>query len=298
MHYLILGGGISPEKEVSHRSATAVKQALEALNHTVTYIDPETTSVDEIILQAKASDGVFPILHGIGGEDGSLQVIFEKEGIPYFGPRPDACRDTFDKADFKRILEKHTIPTPRWNVVSEHSFTDDPLTKEPFVLKPISGGSSIDTFIIRELPYDAAPLNEALSRYGTMMIEELIEGSEVTVGILEDTALPVIEIIPPADQDFDYENKYNGATKELCPPVNVSDASQALSQKLALEAHRVTNCGSISRTDIMIDKQGNQFVIDTNTIPGLTNQSLYPKAALVAGYSWTELVETFTRLVK
>jgi len=297
MHYLILGGGISPEKEVSHRSAHAVQRALEALGHTVTYSDPEFVTTEEIMTLAKSSDGVFPILHGIGGEDGSIQTMLEKESIPYFGPRPEACRNTFDKADFKRLLEQHAIPTPRWNVISEEALVTEPLAQEPFVLKPISGGSSIDTFIVRSLPFDDTPLKEALSRYGSMIIEELIDGTEVTVGILENTALPVIEIIPPANQDFDYENKYNGATQELCPPVSVSEERQAASQKLALEVHLVTQCVHISRTDIMIDKNGNQFVIDTNTIPGLSDQSLYPKAALTAGYSWNDLVNIFTRFV-
>jgi len=298
MHYLILGGGISPEKSVSHRSAAAVQRALEALGHTVTYKDPEDTPLEEIITLGKSSDGVFPILHGIGGEDGSIQEVFDKAGIAYFGPRPQACHETFDKAHFKRILEKNGIPTPRWNVITEDELAVEPLAKEPFVLKPISGGSSIDTFIVRTLPFNETPLKEALSRYGTMIIEELIDGSEVTVGVLENVALPVIEIIPPTNQDFDYENKYNGATQELCPPVNVSDEQQAESQKLALEAHLVTQCHHLSRTDIMIDKKGNQFVIDTNTIPGLTDQSLFPKAAAVAGYSWNELVDKFRQLVE
>lgn len=298
MQYIVLGGGTSPEKDVSHRSATAVKEALEALGHRVTYLDPARTPVDELILLAKSSDGVFPILHGDGGEDGSIQTTLEANGIPYFGPRPDACFNTFDKAIFKKILEENGIPTPAWNIISAKELTSEPLTQRPFVLKPINGGSSIDTFIIRSLPYDANPLLEALSRYETMLIEELIDGTEVTVGILEDTALPVIEIIPPTDQDFDYENKYNGATKEHCPPVTVPAEAQLLAQKLALGAHKVTYCGILSRTDILIDKNGNQFVIDTNTIPGLTNQSLYPKAALVAGYNWNELVEKFTKLVK
>lgn len=298
MHYLLLGGGISPEKSVSHRSASAVQQALETLGHTVTYKDPEFTSIEEIVELGKASDGVFPILHGIGGEDGVIQEVFEKEGIAYFGPRPAACRETFDKADFKQLLEEKNLPTPRWNVISQEELKTEPLAQEAFVLKPISGGSSIDTFIIRSLPYDSAPLEEALARYGTMMIEELIDGTEVTVGVLEDTALPVIEIVPPADQDFDYENKYNGATQELCPPVSVPQDQQIESQRLALEAHRITHCGHLSRTDIMIDKNGNQYIIDTNTIPGLTNQSLFPKAAAVAGYNWTELVERFTQLVE
>lgn len=298
MQYIVLGGGTSPEKDVSHRSATAVKEALEALGHGVTYLDPAHTPIDELILLAESSDGVFPILHGEGGEDGSIQSLLETHGINYFGPRPDACFNTFDKAIFKKILEENGIPTPTWNVISAKELITEPLTQRPFVLKPINGGSSIDTFIVRSPPYDTEPLLEALSRYETMLIEELIDGTEVTVGVLEATALPVIEIIPPADQDFDYENKYNGATKEHCPPVTVSTEAQQRAQKLALDAHLVTNCGAVSRTDILIDKNGNQFVIDTNTIPGLTNQSLYPKAALVAGYNWNELVATFTQLVK
>lgn len=298
MHYLILGGGISPEKSVSQRSAKAVQQALEALGHTVTYLDPEGVSSEELIRTAKSCDGVFPILHGVGGEDGSIQALFEQAHVPYFGPRPEACYATFDKAEFKRLLEKEGLPTPRWNIISADQLKDEPLAEQPFVLKPISGGSSIDTFIIRSLPYDAAPLKEALSRYGTMLIEELIEGDEVTVGILEDVALPVIEIIPPSNQDFDYENKYNGATQELCPPQHISEEVQAAAQKLALEAHLLTKCHALSRTDILINKDGELFVIDTNTIPGLTGQSLFPKAAAVAGYSWTELVKKFTQLVK
>ncbi|MGV9001989.1 MAG: D-alanine--D-alanine ligase family protein [Candidatus Saccharimonadaceae bacterium] len=298
MQYLVLGGGISPEKDVSTRSATAVQQALEHLGHTVVYQDPEGLSMEKIVQLAKSTDGVFPILHGVGGEDGSIQAYLEKENIPYFGPSAASCDTTFDKDHFKRILEKNDVPTPKWNVVSADQFATEPLTKGPFVLKPINGGSSIDTFIIRSLPFDDTPLLEALSRYGTMLIEECISGTEITVGVLEDTALPVIEIIPPENQDFDYENKYNGATQELCPPKNVSLSLQEKAQALALAAHKATNCRHLSRTDILINSTGELFVIDTNTIPGLTNQSLFPKAAATAGYDWTALVEQFTQLIK
>jgi len=298
MHYLVLGGGISPEKEVSTRSATQVARALEQLSHTVTYLDPSEVSTDEIIQTARQLDGVFPILHGVGGEDGSIQLLLEQEGIPFFGPNEVSCRDTFDKTDFKRLLETHGVPTPRWNVINADELTTEPLAQEPFVLKPIIGGSSIDTFVIRSLPFNDAPLREALARYGTMLIEELIEGTEITVGVLEETALPVIEIIPPQDEEFDYENKYNGETQELCPPLNVAAKLQLKAQEVALHAHRVTHCRHLSRTDIMINKAGKLFVIDTNTIPGLTNQSLFPKAAVEAGYTWESLVEKFTQLLK
>ncbi len=297
MHYLVLGGGISPEKEVSLRSAAAVRNALETLGHTVTQLDPEYTPLTELLSVANTTDGAFPILHGIGGEDGAIQAHLEEENIPYFGPSLASCAATYDKADFKRILEQHGIPTPGWNVIDMAQFDSEPLTQKPFVLKPIGGGSSIDTFIIRSIPFDAAPLIEALGRYDTMLIEAFIEGSEITVGILEDTALPVVEIIPPANQEFDYENKYNGATQELCPPINVSIETQQQAQALALKTHQITGCRHLSRTDMLIDANGNLYVIDTNTIPGLTNQSLYPKAAAAAGLEWTELVKRFTQLI-
>lgn len=297
MHYLILGGGKSPEKDVSRRSAIAVQEGLESLGHKVEYLDPSDMSVDELIMKARQSDGVFPILHGIGGEDGSIQARLTQEGLPYFGPDAVACKNTFDKVIFKKIIKANGIPTPRWNVVTSTSLLDEPLTKAPFVLKPINGGSSIDTFILREFPFEPAPLLEALSRYGTMLIEELIEGSEITVGVLGNEVLPVVEIIPPMDSEFDYENKYNGATIELCPPKNVSESIQAEAQKLALAVHATTQCRHLSRTDMLINAKGELFVIDTNTIPGLTSQSLFPKAAKAAGYDWTALVERFTKLI-
>jgi D-alanine-D-alanine ligase len=297
MHYLVLGGGSSPEKDVSHRSATAVKEGLESLGHTVTYIDPSNLPLEELLATARQTDGVFPILHGFGGEDGTLQEYLSAEGIPYFGPDTTACANTYDKVVFKKILEENGIITPRWNTVSVESLAEEPLTKTPFVLKPIGGGSSIDTFIVRSIPFDSVPLLEALSRYDSMLIEELIEGSEITVGVLDGEALPVVEIIPPTDGEFDYENKYNGATAELCPPVNVSEATQAKAQTLALAVHAITQCRHLSRTDMLINDKGELFVIDTNTIPGLTSESLFPKAAKAAGYDWVALVERFTKLV-
>ena len=298
MNYLVLGGGVSPESEVSHRSARAVQQALESLGHTATYVDPAKLTNEEIVTLARSHDGVFPILHGEGGEDGSLQELFEENIIPYFGPSTLSCANTYNKADFKKLLEANGLPTPRWTIVSLASFDNEPLIQQPFVLKPISGGSSIDTFIIRSLPFNEAPLKETLAVYGTMLLEELIDGDEVTVGVLNGKALPVIEIIPPINKEFDYENKYNGATQELCPPVNISAEAQATAQTLALSAHNITNCRHISRTDILINKNGEQFIIDTNTIPGLTNHSLFPKAAAAAGYKWVDLVDEFTKLVK
>lgn len=297
MHYIVLGGGTSPEKDVSQRSAAAVQSALKELGHTIEYLDPAIATIDEITAVAQEADGIFPILHGSGGEDGTLQAVFEEAALPYFGPDPTACRNTFNKVDFKKILERNGLPTPRWNVVSTATLDDEPLTSAPFVIKPITGGSSIDTFIVRTIPYDKTAIAEALERYDTMLIEELIEGHEITVGILETEPIPVVEIIPPKDGEFDYENKYNGATREVCPPENISKNIQKEAQVLASSVHTITDCRHLSRTDILIDAQGQLFIIDTNTIPGLTAQSLYPKAAQAAGYDWISLVKRFTELL-
>lgn len=298
MKYIVLGGGTSPERAVSLRSATAVSEALSALGHTPIFLNPAEISPKGLLDAAKESAGVLPILHGAGGEDGAIQALLEEHAIPYFGPSTASCNATFDKSSFKKLLEQEGIATPKWNIVTESTFPAEPLAQKPFVLKPISGGSSIDTFIIRSIPFDKAPLFDALKRYGSMLIEELIEGSEITVGVLSTEALPVIEIIPPQDKEFDYENKYNGETRELCPPINVTETIQQKAQEIALHVHRITHCRHLSRTDMMIDADGQLYVIDTNTIPGLTDQSLFPKAAAQAGYSWEQLVARFVEMIK
>lgn len=296
MNILVLGGGTSPEREVSLRSAAAVRDAATDLGHVVTYLDPADASTNQILEVARPCDAVLPILHGTGGEDGRLQTAFESTGVRYLGSDAAACRSTFNKALFKELLIAHGFPTPAYEIVTAGTFKKSSLAQSPFVLKPIEGGSSIDTFIIRSFPYDAGPLIAAIKKYGKMLLEELIEGAEVTVGILDTEPLPVIEIIPPENGEFDYENKYNGATSELCPPRNVSQELQTRAQELAAQIHKAANCRHISRTDIMISNQGELFIIDTNTIPGMTDQSLFPKAARAAGCDWNSLVAKFIEL--
>lgn len=296
MRILVLGGGTSPERAVSLRSSEAVQRALEVMGHDVRFVDPADTDEAALRREAKAAEVVFPILHGAGGEDGSVQRLLDELHVPYLGSDAAACARTFDKVRFKRLLEDAGITTPAWDVWDEAAMARSPLAGRPFVLKPITGGSSIDTFIVRRPPGPRAAIDEALSRYGTMLAEALIEGREITVGVLGGTALPVVEIVPPEGAEFDYENKYNGATAELCPPQGVDAATQARAQELALQVHRLTGCRHVSRTDMLIDANGTLYVIDTNTIPGLTAQSLLPKAAAAAGLEWTELVQRFLEL--
>lgn len=181
--------------------------------------------------------------------------------------------------------------------VSFEDFKSSPLKDKPFVLKPIDGGSSLDIVIVRDITtLPEAQIETVFTKYNTLLLERLIEGAEITVGVLGAEALPVVEIIPPADGEFDYENKYNGATQELCPPQHVSASAQAAAKKLAVEIHNLTGCRHYSRTDMIVQKDDRLIVLETNTLPGMTDQSLFPRAAAAAGYTMSELTDKLVKL--
>lgn len=254
--------------------------ALQSKGYTVTTLDPSIATFNEMI----ACDVIFPALHGKGGEDGTLQAEFEARGIRYVGSDSQASALCFDKWRYREFVAKQGLPVAEGAVVQADTYATHVLSAQPYVLKPLDGGSSIDTHIVRDpaqAPHEK--ILETFHRHPTLLMEQLIAGTELTVGILEATALPVIEIIPPSGGEFDYENKYNGATQELCPPQHVSEAVQQAAQALALQAHQATGCRDFSRTDIMCDASGTLYLLETNTIPGMTDQSLLPKMAFTAG---------------
>lgn len=290
MKVLVLLGGDSPEREVSLRSGKAVTEALESAGHQVTEYDPADGYTGLKQFTGKI-DCVFPILHGKGGEDGEVQEQLEKLGFKFLGADSDASRLCFDKVKFKKLLDKLSIKTPEFEIVDADSFTSSALIKEPYVLKPIDGGSSIDTFIIRD-PAQTIDMS-SFDRHPKMLLEQLIEGSEITVPVLGEVALPVIEIIPPDGGEFDFENKYNGATQEICPPQHISDDNQRKAQLIAEQVHKAAGVRHLSRTDIIIDKDNRHWVLELNTMPGMTGQSLYPKAAAFAGIDMRQLVGQF-----
>jgi D-alanine-D-alanine ligase len=290
----VIAGGFSDERAVSLRSGAAVASALTASGHEVTQLDlPQ--KLDDFEDSLAAYDVVFPVLHGKGGEDGVLQAWLEAHNVKYVGPDAKSSELCFDKWRYNEFLAKQNILIPKSEMVSLETWQASPLVKAPFVLKPNDGGSSIDTFIISD-PAGAnhEAIEAALSRHSEMLLQMLVVGTEITIGVLLEEALPVIEIIPPAGLTFDYENKYNGATQELCPPQNVSAGLQQKSQALALQIHKLTGCRDFSRTDIIISND-QLYVLETNTIPGMTEQSLLPKAAATAGYTMPVMVD---RLVK
>jgi D-alanine-D-alanine ligase len=288
---IVLAGGTSDERDVSLRSGAAVTKALAQAENEfqVTMLDP-AGGLDSLLPQLKKADVIFPALHGTGGEDGTLQNFLEGHKIKYVGSDRRASALCFDKAGYTALLAKQNILVPKTELVTAGQFEQSPLIKQPFVLKPNDGGSSIDTSIVRDpAVFDSDSARQAFERHTTMLLQELIEGVEITAAILVDQALPIIEIIPPSGGEFDYANKYNGQTQELCPPKHVSRESQEKARNLAMQIHDLTGCHDLSRTDMIVTTDGKLYILETNTIPGLTEESLVPKAASEAGYSMPEL---------
>ncbi len=294
---VVLTGGTSSEREICFRSAAAIERALRRRGHEVTTFD-YADGIAPHAAAISAADCVVPALHGKGGEDGTLQAELERLGVPFVGSDSAASALCMDKWRFKQHLAGR-VPLPRGEMVDGDTLWRSGLTKAPFVLKPNDGGSSVDTFLATDpAAVDRAALLDALTRNGPMLLEELIPGIELTVGVLGDEALPVIEIIPPPDGEFDYENKYNGRTQELCPPLHIAPDRQRAAQDIAVLTHRLCGCRDLSRADFILNPAGELYLMETNTFPGMTDQSLFPKEAAAAGIPMDELVDRFVRMAR
>ncbi|MDB5184756.1 MAG: D-alanine--D-alanine ligase [Candidatus Saccharibacteria bacterium] len=289
MKVLVLYGGLSSERAVSLRSGAEVVAALKAKGHEVLEHDTQTEATVPILTSA---DVVFIALHGEGGEDGFYQKKLEALHVPFVGSGSQASEFCMDKWAYKEWLTANHYPHPYGELVDSVSFWHSDLITRPFVLKTRGGGSSVDMLLVRDASVqpDANVVGDLFSRHPEMLLERLIEGIEITAGILGYRALPIIEIVPPANGEFDYENKYNGASQELCPPVNVSPEIQLQAQEMALAIHNATGCRDISRTDMLIDAGGQLNVLETNTIPGFTKESTFPKAVVASGTSMPDFV--------
>lgn len=296
MKILVLGGGISPERQVSLRSAKAVAEAAKSAGFDTTLADP-TDGLD--ILDNLTDTIIFPILHGKNGEDGVIQKELEARRLPFLGSDSAASIACFDKWTTRLELTAAGIRMPQGSLVDEKSYSASPLSKEHHVLKIVHGGSSIGTLIVRkEQDETEQDVSEIFAMEDRAVVEELIEGTEITVPVLDGKALPVIEIVPPKDEEFDYDNKYNGRTQELVPAESVSADQQKKAQEIAQKVYGIMGARHLARVDMMIDAAGNLYVLEINTMPGMTDGSLYPKSAASAGLPMPQLVERFAQLVK
>ena len=293
MKVLVIGGGISDEREVSLRSAQAVFNAVPDA-HFKEFFD--WTGGDEWIKNnADRFDLALPILHGVGGEDGQIQAILEASDLAYLGTGVEASQICIDKQKTQAQLAAAGMVVPAQVVVDFDRYQTHELASKPHVLKPVSGGSSIDTFVCRDLRLEASVAEAVFAKHSQMILEEFIDGPEITVPVLEGYELPTIEIIPGSDF-FDFTTKYDGSSQEICNSDNIPQSVQVAAQGIAKKCHEILNCRHLSRVDIMLDQDGNPYVIEVNTMPGLTDQSLFPKAAAYIGLSMSDLVEHFIQL--
>jgi len=293
---LVLQGGRGNEREVSLRSAGQVAGALQSLGHSVFFGDPAEADFD--LDKLTQSSDVVIMIHGVDGEDGVFQRQLEAMEQPFLGSGSAACELTYDKSRYRKFMATQDVGMAHGEVVSRQAFDQSKLRQVPYVLKPIKGGSSVDTVIVHDLANEpkSAYFDSLFAKYGQMLLEQLIEGQEITVGILGSQALPVILIVPPQNGEFDYENKYNGQSQEIVDPPQIDGTVKRGAQELALRIHGLTGCRHLSRTDMIVTPEGELYVLETNTMPGMTAESLFPKAAATAGHNMPALVRCFLEM--
>lgn len=284
----VLMGGPGSERQVSLASGNAVLKALLGLGLDATGVD--VTSTD---LSLPPGTGLaFNLIHGTFGEDGQLQEALDKLGIPYTGAGAASSRLAFDKNLAKAAFLAAGVPTPRSEIVDVSAGPAIPSIAPPFVVKPPREGSSVGVHIVRD-PAQAESAMAGAATFGNdILVEEFVDGLELTVAVLDDKALPVIQIIPP-EGVYDMASKYpwlsgSKGSQYICP-ADIGEAATAAVQKAALAAHRALGIEIYSRVDVLLDQSGQPFVLEANTIPGMTETSLLPKSAAAAGISFPEL---------
>ncbi|HUS48004.1 MAG TPA: D-alanine--D-alanine ligase [Phycisphaerae bacterium] len=295
----VLMGGPSSEREISLLSGTAIADALERTGHRVTRAD--ISPRDPSALDRKGIDVVFIALHGEFGESGEVQALCEERALRYTGSGPRSSDLAMDKAAAKQIIRQAGLDTPDWMVIEE--FHAPSLYMKwlaeippPLFLKPMYGGSSVDaTFARTEAERDAA-LDAILDKYGRAMLEQYVEGKELTVSILGAEALPVLQVVP-AGGFYDYHAKYDDdAGTRYVFDHGLSDETCRAVQAAALRAHEALGCRDMSRVDFILDASGAPQILEVNTIPGFTSHSLLPMAARKVGISFEQLVNRLVEM--
>ncbi len=280
----VLRGGPSAEREVSLRSGAAVARALAALGHEVFEVDPEP---GRLRLPPRTTVA-FLALHGTYGEDGQVQSELEALGIPYTGCGVEASRRAFDKVLTREACREAGVPVARGHVFEEPTAAWPPGWRPPVVLKPARQGSSVGLQFVEGADGLADALRESFRHGSEVLMEERIVGRETTVGILDGVALPVVEVRPRSGA-YDYRNKYTpGATEYFCPAVLGPEVTGAV-QGAARGAFHAIGGRDYARVDVMVTGDGRPVVLEVNTLPGMTETSLMPKAAAAAGLDFGAL---------
>ena len=279
----VLMGGPDEEREVSIASGTAVARAIrDSGNYEV--LEEVIDRVEAHQLKAMAVDVIFPVLHGPWGEGGGLQRELDVAGVPYVGSTTSAAASAMDKDATKALAVQLGIPTPHWELLRRG---DEPTFEGRTVVKPPREGSSIDLFLCEHLDECRARCRELLERHSSIMVEQFIDGRELTVGVITGACQPIIEIIP-ATEFYDYDAKYNRDDTRYILDPEIPGPSMAACNEYALRIGTAIGCRDLWRADFILDDQDPWF-LELNTMPGFTSHSLLPKAAEAGGCSMTEL---------
>jgi D-alanine-D-alanine ligase len=291
LNITVMLGGFSAEREVSLKSGAAVAAALRSLGHQVQELDPQ----NETWALPKPTDVVFLALHGTYGEDGQVQQRLEELDMPYTGCGVEASRVAFDKVLTKQRCVVEGVPTASFLILDSSTAPWPPGWQPPVVLKPVRQGSSVGLQFVERVETWPAALAEALCYDSQVLMEERIIGRETTVAILDGKALPIVEVRPKQGA-YDYTNKYTtGKTDYFCPAPFDGATTQRI-QAAALGAFNAVGGRDYARVDVMVRANGEPVVLEVNTLPGMTETSLLPKAAAAAGLSYAELCQRMTDL--
>lgn len=291
----VLMGGPGSERQVSLASGNAVIEALRAEGLNAVPVDVTSHQLD----LPQGTGLCFNVIHGTFGEDGEMQKQLEEMGVPYTGAGIQSSFDAFDKLTSKDIFVANQVPTPASETIHCRNGTKLPKMPLPYVVKPPREGSSVGVHIVHNETEALAAIEDAAKYGDEVLIEAFIEGKELTVGILDGVALPIVHIAPRSGF-YDMKNKYpwmsdEGGTDYYCPADLDPETTEKV-QQAALAAHQALGIEIYSRVDVLLDDQGNPYVLEANTIPGMTASSLLPKAAQVAGYDFGPLCKIIAEL--
>ena len=285
----VLMGGPGEEREISLKSGKAILLALEAIGYDVLDVTLENT-LGDIISDLQSVDLVFLGLHGSIGENGTIQGFLESLGIKYTGSDPLSSAICMDKNISKIIARGSKVNTPDWKIVTRDQNLSEDNSEFPLVTKPNDQGSTVGLTIVHDETELGPALNLAFNYSSSVLVEQFIEGRELTVTLIGGKALPICEVIP-SHELYDYECKYSsGMSKYICPAQIDLDLTERI-QEITERLFSVLKCRHYSRADFRLDHEDNLWFLEMNTLPGMTDTSLAPMAAKAAGLSFNDLID-------
>ncbi len=292
MHVAVLMGGNSPEQEISLNSGKGVVKACKELGY-ITDSIVLNEHIEAVLPALKKVDVVFSVLHGGAGEDGTIQGYLDAQNIRYTGSGVLGSALCMDKHISKIIAKYIDIPTPDWQIIktTKRDAVIKPDLNFPLVVKPNAAGSTIGLTIIDKIEQFQSAVNTAFQYSETVIVEQYIRGRELTVAIVGDNVFPIVEIIP-AHGLYDYECKYEKGMSEYQCPAKLDNKLAELIKNNSMSIYQNLRCEGYGRVDFRLDEKNQPWFLELNTLPGMTNTSLVPKAVFAEGWSFTELIRT------